>query len=380
MNGAALVISPQTVPVAALDARLRFVDGEALVYRDGALHVLSTTAALILECCDGQSTAAQIVGEIAAAFTVDRASVERDVLEALGTLVDLGVVTEAGHVSIDPQADGLQLIADPPGSCATCESSDVWAARSVFAVGRRAVAVGTEEARIDAGVRAVVEAHALPAGVELPEDVPPFYGLSFAAPVADTGTQPLHRLQRGATVAVASRNPERVIRALLAHLASHGDLEALGLVALPARAVVGAAGACVLPRPRNRVHFERRARALSLTPVDGPVAFVDVATSELVVGAPGVAIDESALSRLAHDLPALGSTDEAALWGRYPLVAIGSAAGASRPGALLTYAPRSDEESDPERVVAALLQLTEVVPVLDAVTPPDLAGALAACG
>jgi Coenzyme PQQ synthesis protein D (PqqD) len=57
------------------------LDGEAIVYDDETrrIHHLNPTATIVFNLCDGQSTIAELSGEIADAFNLEQSEVERQV-------------------------------------------------------------------------------------------------------------------------------------------------------------------------------------------------------------------------------------------------------------------------------------------------------------
>ena len=169
---------------------------------------------------------------------------------------------------------------------------------------------------------------------------------------------------------LGSRRAVRVVDALALHLAAHTDLAAAGLVALPAVAV-GEAGTApgepvvLIPQSPRAPIRERRGARRGLTAADGPVTLIDPATLEVVVGAPGLAVDREAMHALAATVPDLGPETEPLAWGRYPVAAIGARGATDRGRALLALAPPNEGWPDPDGALRALAALVERVEILE---------------
>ncbi|HXH82322.1 MAG TPA: PqqD family protein, partial [Candidatus Tectomicrobia bacterium] len=86
------------------DVRSRVVDGEAVVLdrRRQLVHQLNRTATHVWERCDGRHTIAELGGELAEAFDVDRVTASRDAAAILRQLEALGLV------EADPEATTVQ--------------------------------------------------------------------------------------------------------------------------------------------------------------------------------------------------------------------------------------------------------------------------------
>lgn len=76
------------------DVRYRMIEGEALVLRQEAAEVLglNPVGSRVLELIDGRSTVAELIGRLADEYEVDRAELERDVLDFLVELLREGVL------------------------------------------------------------------------------------------------------------------------------------------------------------------------------------------------------------------------------------------------------------------------------------------------
>ncbi len=70
------------------------IDGEAvLLGGDGAVHRLNPTATLVWRCADGHATLAEIIDDLAAAFTgAERTTVAGDVMQVVRDFVRLGLL------------------------------------------------------------------------------------------------------------------------------------------------------------------------------------------------------------------------------------------------------------------------------------------------
>ena len=71
------------------------IDGECIVWshRSQQLHRLDRVASVIFQLCDGQSTVADTVDDLAHSFGVDRQRVDADVADCVRFLLDAGLVT-----------------------------------------------------------------------------------------------------------------------------------------------------------------------------------------------------------------------------------------------------------------------------------------------
>jgi hypothetical protein len=116
------------------------------------------------------------------------------------------------------------------------------------------------------------------------------------------------RLHRGPDVLFRSRDSARVLRALLAQLATHSP-PAGGLV-LEAVAVGGAGSVALLAVPENRVAFARRAVRSGRRVSDAPSTVVLAERGSVIVGNPWSEIDTGVLDDVAAlrgDAPEAGA-------------------------------------------------------------------------
>ena len=90
------------VPVVTLEARLvrsptvaqEDFENECVLYddRDGAVHVLNATAVMVWNSLDGDTSLAELVADLAAAFDVSEAIIAEQVLAMAGDLADKGLL------------------------------------------------------------------------------------------------------------------------------------------------------------------------------------------------------------------------------------------------------------------------------------------------
>jgi hypothetical protein len=350
------------------------VGGEAVVHSAGRIHHLSAIATTVWECCDGQVTLDELAAELAVAFSADPVRVRADVEAAVAELVEQGLL-RSREPGPPAGAATFELLVDPPGSCASCDTAPPWPDVGSFVVGRRVVGVGTSR-DLGAALREALLPHSV-GGDLAPNGERPYFGVTVAEPTDDRGPRPLHLLHRGADVVVRSRRVDRVLRGLLAHLATCGDLPAMGLVPVEAAVLVRDGRAALVRRPSRPVAFERRAARAGFRVVDAPVALVDPESGEVVVGAPGLDVDVDPLTRFADrrgdaDVPA---EPVAAPWGRYRIALLGTATQPGPSGVLMTFAPARDGLWADDGALDLLAELASAVPVRRAVAPHDVAAA-----
>jgi hypothetical protein len=360
-------------PRVAADATALVLDGEAVIHRAGQVHTLDPVATLVWRCCDGSASITEIAADLAAGFGADPGTVRRDVDATVAELGRLGLL--APEPDPGPTADGLtlELLVDPPGSCAAC-AERTWAHRRAVVVGSRVLAIGTNDARADAAIAAAFARHLLPEP-ELLASEPPWLAVELHARTG-AGLQRLDLLLRRDSAVARSRRPDRILRALVAHVASYGDLGRLGLAALRGT-VVGRDGRVLLvPEVDEPVRFRRDLAALGVAVADQPVALVDPSTREVVVGAPGLDPDLAACDALAPDVDAAEDEPAPLGWGRYPLAGVGVAGPATGASALLAFGPDADDPRDHDATITALCSLITELPVADAATPDAIAARL----
>jgi hypothetical protein len=112
-----------TRPLAVDDTETALFEGEAVVFREAtkSIHRLNASAAAVWVCCDGETTVADMVAELADVFATGTDETGQVVLEALGQLAVLGLLagTDAppsiSITGIEEQLeDGTRIISCPP--------------------------------------------------------------------------------------------------------------------------------------------------------------------------------------------------------------------------------------------------------------------------
>ena len=110
-------------PLAVDDTETALFEGEAVVFREAtkSIHRLNASAAAVWVCCDGETTVADMVAELAEVFATDTEETERVVLEALEQLNELDLLVRADPNPIvtitqvdDTASDGSRIIGCPP--------------------------------------------------------------------------------------------------------------------------------------------------------------------------------------------------------------------------------------------------------------------------
>ena len=177
------------------------------------------------------------------------------------------------------------------------------------------VDLGRVRAGIRANTRPVAEAVAKAFSDRAVDD--PAAPRNFSVTFAQSTTR-AHLLHWGGCVAARAFDPQRIVRALVDHLAAHRPPPD-GLVWISSRAYVRDGRAILLPSPLDddlRVS-DRELRLEGLVALDSPRALVDVSTGELVVD------DLLAPDWAAFDDVVVGATKRRAEptvpFGRYPI-------------------------------------------------------------
>jgi hypothetical protein len=87
-------MNPDMRPKRREDLNVRVIDGATVVLdrRANFIHQLNEVATDIWDLCDGVHTPAEIVDEVRAAFDVDAAMAERDVLKTLHRFEEVGLL------------------------------------------------------------------------------------------------------------------------------------------------------------------------------------------------------------------------------------------------------------------------------------------------
>ncbi len=361
------VADPEWSPRSVAVDDLVMVDGAAVAYCAGAVHVLNPTATLLWQSCDGDATLGTLATDFAHAFAVDPAVALADVIEAASELLDRGLLTTTDDVR--PVDDPMPPILQPAPICSGCGDGPTFAQQVVVAVGDVALSIGADEEMAAALVAALgsrVRAH-----LDHPRERAS-YGLVIPAGTRDRGPADLARLHRGPDVLLTSRDPERVVRALIAQLATHAPPPKH--VVLDAIAVGGSGRVVVAPMPITRAPFERGVARVGLRVSDASAVIVGLDPPVVVVGNPWPEIDLEPLTRVAAQRRHLGDEPGSLEWGTYELSAItvaGPANLASVLGELATTARPGVTAS-----LTPLVELVAGVPIVSGSGPEAIASVL----
>ena len=138
---------------------------------------------------------------------------------------------------------------------------------------------------------------------------------------AGRGPRPVHVLFRSTQTVARSRNPARIVHALLSHIDNVLHLPQDGLLAVRAVPLLAGNRAVLAPgRLASDVKsLQPLLRRTGLRMVDVPYATVDPDTAELVVPSPSFDIPEAAWTRLADLSRSTRADDLPVAPGRYPL-------------------------------------------------------------
>ncbi|MEI8335315.1 MAG: PqqD family protein [Actinomycetes bacterium] len=352
--------------------RSQFFDGEAVLVLGDELHLLNPVAALVWQCCDGESSADEIADDLAEVFGAEPGTLQSDVEKAIGEFKSSGLlVSDEGESAAGHSLPRVLTAYDL--DCESCMEAQPRAFRTVLEFGDHLVILGFDTPDVCAAVEAAFSSY-----VVAPSDIPigahdarPAFSLSLAKSDGEArGIKPLHLFYRGGEVVVSGRNASRVLNALAPYLAFHGDLTGAGVVAIPGL-VVAKAGTnpgepVMLLQAAARLNGrEHRLAKAGIIVADSPAIWLDPVTHEVVVGAPGVSFDPTSLMSLAEGFPRLGTDISILAAGRYPVHAV-SARGAHDPlSALLAFAPPSEGWPLAESSLEALDALLDRVEIIE---------------
>lgn len=290
-----------------------------VVFAGGELHTLNPTAALIWQRCDGTESVDAIAADLAVLFGASLGVVRDDVVAAVSVLVERGLVELDGADPPD-QRDRRSVPAQPVletfAVCSGCGSGPDYEQHVIIDGGAVVIVVGAD-AEVGRALDAAFGARAL--GRRDVSIDRPSYGVVLPRPSTDRGPTDLARLHRGPDVLLRSRDPERVLRALITLIAAHDPPP--GHALLEGLAVGANGRAAIVPVPANRVRFERAAARFGLAVSDPPVTMVGLEPATAVVGAPGV-IDLEPLRAVAAHRQHRDGEPAPLAWGTYELVAI----------------------------------------------------------
>lgn len=350
----------------------QFFDGEAVLALGDELHLLNSVASLVWQCCDGESSATEIAEDLAEVFGAEPGALKADVEKAIGEFRSAGLlVSDEGALTAGHAVS--RVLTEYDLDCESCMEAEPRAFRTVLEFGGHLVVVGfdTEDActAVEAAFSSYIVRHSdIPTAAH---DARPAFSLTLATSDVDArGMKPLHLLYRGGDVVVSGRNASRVLNALAPYLALHGDLSGAGVVAIPGL-VIAKAGTnpgepvMLLQAAARLTGREQRLAKAGIMVADSPAIWLDPATNEVVVGAPGVSFDSRSLMSHAEGYLQLGADISLLSSGRYPVHAV-SARGAHDPlSVLLAFAPPSEGWPLAERALEALDALLESVEIIE---------------
>ncbi len=308
-------LSGATAPRALGIEEVVVVDGAAVVYRAGSVHALNPTATLIWESCDGEVTLDGLADELAASFGIERAAARRDVIDVAGELLTRGLIAVAG-VRGTPGAE-VSPVFQPSSACSGCGEGPTYERQLVVESGAIRLSVGADGAIVDA-LATAFGPHAV-ALLEQPRERAS-YGVVLPAAPRHSGVMELSRLHRGPDVLLTSRDPERILRAVVAQVALH-DV-APSRLRLDAVVVGDGVRAVVMAAPAHRNAYAREAARHGLSLSDTTAIALDVESGTVIHGPEWNDLDLAALSRIADDRRHLGAEPGPLPWGRMELVAI----------------------------------------------------------
>ena len=196
----------------------------------------------------------------------------------------------------------------------------VWAASSTFRIDDLFIGVRSTSEAVDDVLRRTLKAHLVPE-VEAPSN----YSVSIGETGADGRSAGFHFLYRSSSAVVRTRDPERVVRALMAWLHSHREEQPQDVLRVWGTALISEHGAVVGPPAVQHALevVERRLNSRGIRVVDAPTVPIDPQRSEVVVPEPDLEIDWSVLADLADAVPGPRRADPPVPPGRYPIVGWG---------------------------------------------------------
>ena len=340
--------------------------GQVVVYVDGAVHVLSPTAALVWQSCDEDVTVETLAQEFAESFGVAYGNVLADVLTAVRDLVERGFV-EPADAHRTPGADLTLPILQPLPACSGCGEGPTYERHVIIDLGDLGISIGADAEVADA------LAAALGQRTFRIETVPtdrPSYGLVVPSGGRDHRPVALARLHRGPDVLLTSRDPLRVLLALFAQIAIHSP--AAGSQLLEGIAVGRDGRVVVMPTPANRVGFERSAVEFGLGVSDSSMVTVQVAPPQAIIGAPDLGVDFAPLEGLAAVRRSLSDPVLMLPWGRHDLVGIAVNGSPDAAAVVGELGPRLGAIPAGGAPLSPLLSLPDVVRVAQGTTAAEI--------
>ncbi len=120
----AVVVDGRFVPVRPWQVAAVPAEDELVLVDEatGELHLLNSTAALLWQCFDGESSVSAICADIAEVLGVPFERALRDTVTAVQDLIDRGMLSDRPTAApapdvprkTEPTSDGLEVLVDPP--------------------------------------------------------------------------------------------------------------------------------------------------------------------------------------------------------------------------------------------------------------------------
>lgn len=354
-------------PRAVADDEPAIVEDGVVVFAGGELHTLNPTAALIWQRCDGTESVDAIATDLAVSYGVPVGAVRDDVVEAVSVLVERGLVELDGAV---PR--GRPLLAKPVletfAVCSGCGTGPDYEQHVLIDAGEVVIVVGADS-EVAGALDAAFGGRSL--GRRDVSIDRPSYGLVLPRPSPEPGPTDLARLHRGPDVLLRSRDPERVLRALVTLIAAHEP--PTGHALLEGLAVGAKGRAVIVPVPANRVRFERSAARLGLAVSDPPVTMVGLDPATAVIGAPGFDGDLGPLRVVAASRQRRDGEPAPLAWGTYELVAIAVSGRPDAAGVIGELGPSVGSQIRGGPALPELLRFIRSVPIVTSLSVEQIA-------
>ncbi|MEO6468256.1 MAG: PqqD family protein [Acidimicrobiia bacterium] len=340
--------------------------GQVVLYVDGAVHLLSPTAALVWQSCEDDVTVATLAQEFAVSFGVAYEDVLTDVLASACDLVERGLVVPAtAHRA--PETDETLPILQPLPACSGCGEGPTYERHVIVDLGDLGVSIGAD-AEVADGLAAALGPRSV--RIETAPTDRASYGLVVPSDGRDRERVALARLHRGPDVLLTSRDPMRVLRAVFAQIAIHSPTA--GSQLLEGMAVGRDGRVVVMPAPANRVGFERSAAELGLSVSDSSMVMVQVTPLQVIIGAPDLGVDFGPLEELASARRSLSEPALSLPWGCHELVGIAVNGSPDAAAVIGELGPRLGTSPTGGTPLTPLLALADVVRVERGTSAADI--------
>ena len=286
------------------------------------------------------------------------------------------------HESARPVEPGRAqplFVAVPPASWCDALNREVWADRVTFHVGELHLGVRTNDADLGAQVRAALRKR-LAHDVQAPAN----FSVKLAPPVTNRRNAGFHFLYRNSAIQVRTRDVQRLVRGLLAHLATFEPSTLDGLLTIDGVTLVHDEGALIAPAALRQwlAVVERRLNLRGLRIVDAPAVLLDPARREVVLPDAVAVLGADPAVLDAIDAPA-GRPDPPVPVGRYPVTGwafLGTGEPITRAHAVALASRLTLTRDEPQPILDALAHVVGGVEpgTVPWAKPPELVAALAA--